>query len=574
MNEWDSVSSVVKKPQASEWDSVSSLAAPQQSSMQDQAFRSIYADTNPDSNLAARLTALGANATATLPGVKEFGSATAAGLGYGEGESFGARYENLQNAQAAMRQAGEETQPGPTAVAKVAGTILGLGLGGKLVSKVIPGSTQARMAAYAADKPYRAAALANGAIGSVYGAANGDDIGSRLAGAGVNGLLSSAISLPITYGMKAAAPLAARAASSGLGQKIGGLFSKAAPITGDVTRGTGVLGDEVAIPTINGKPDIFAPFKTDTVLGDSAAVQSVITKDPLIPKFSSVPTSDELRSAGGSVYKSIQDSGHQSSPEFAANYFTRITGKPPSSPAELVAAKTDPVRAFVNEWQSVSGKPMTPADVQLMDESLSSKIDQFSTPFGKLLKDGQKLYEAQTALREMAAMEGGTFSMTPVARKAWADSYKLADIERMVEKAEYAQQPTQAIQTALGQLIKNKNRFKAYSPTEQAAIKKAAKIGNAHDLMKTLGSRLLTVGATTAGGAMGGIPGAVVGALASHAGSSLAREASGAVQLGKLNDLSKMIGAPYMMPPPSAPPPYLGNLIGAGAANANWGMDR
>lgn len=59
----------------------------------------------------AAVTGYGANLVSMVPGLKEAGSGLAAAAGYGDGDSFSDRYNNLEKAQQAMREAGVQLHP-------------------------------------------------------------------------------------------------------------------------------------------------------------------------------------------------------------------------------------------------------------------------------------------------------------------------------------------------------------------------------------------------------------------------------------------------------------------------------
>lgn len=70
-------------------------------------------------DVPAALESYATNIEKAIPGMHEAGSAIAAGLGQGQGDTFGQRYNNLEQSQQAMRQAGEETNPIATAIGQV-----------------------------------------------------------------------------------------------------------------------------------------------------------------------------------------------------------------------------------------------------------------------------------------------------------------------------------------------------------------------------------------------------------------------------------------------------------------------
>jgi hypothetical protein len=534
---------------------------------QDMAMSAV---SNPETSLPARLTAYGANAVSKIPGLKEAGSALAASLGAGEGDTFGQRYENLQSAQSAMRGAGRVTDPSATTLGDISGLLLGLGLGGNVAtraaSKFAP-TAQAGLSAFSKASPYKAGALANLGIGGIQGFADGTDTESRLSGAALTGLGSALLSVPFTYGANnIVAPLVNKIGNSAVGQRVGNFISSKMNAVDDVAAvpsGAQVLSPTAQQVTRDANPVFLKPQAQGGLLNleSSNLAKPVVAPVPSVPQFDKVPTSDQLRGAGGVKYGAIEDSTELSTPEFAGKFFNEVLGKPPKTAAEAVAYRDSPVLAFTKKWEDVLNKPMKPSDVQILDEDLSQRINSFVNPFnGKLEKPGQALFDAQTKLRDMAFAEGGAFKATAEARKIWADSFKLADLEKVKLRAETAQQPAQAIKSGLNNIINNPNRFKKYSKAEQAAIRKAANTGEITDLLKSLGSRLGVIAATAGGASMGGLPGAIAGAVGSQASTSLARRAAGGLEMGKLNELSKMVASPYMKGM-NVTPSYLQNLL-------------
>jgi len=147
----------------------------------------------------AHETAMGANAIAKVPGLKELGSAIAAGLGAGQGDTFGQRYNYLEDAQANMRQAGSQADPVASTLAKIGGTIGGLGVGGEAIGTALPKAASSALASFAAAHPYLANMAAGGVLGAAQGFGDGTDLNSRAINAASSGGISALASLPITY---------------------------------------------------------------------------------------------------------------------------------------------------------------------------------------------------------------------------------------------------------------------------------------------------------------------------------------------------------------------------------------
>jgi Inorganic Pyrophosphatase len=194
-------------------DQFMNLGAPPPAEMSDEQFMSLgsqpkdqpltkqdlagQAVSNPDTGLAARLTAYGANAASQIPGLKELGSAEAAALGAGQGNTFGERYADLEASQKAMREAGKKTDPGATTLGDISSNVLGIGLGGKLASEFAPGKVAA-LENYAKAHPYLASEAVGVPTSALYGFANGDDAASRISNAGVSAGIAAVASPLVT----------------------------------------------------------------------------------------------------------------------------------------------------------------------------------------------------------------------------------------------------------------------------------------------------------------------------------------------------------------------------------------
>lgn len=68
---------------------------------------------------AAALTGYAANIADTIPGMHQVGSGIAAAAGFGKGDRFGQRYQDLEASQNAMRTAGQEEYPAATKLGQI-----------------------------------------------------------------------------------------------------------------------------------------------------------------------------------------------------------------------------------------------------------------------------------------------------------------------------------------------------------------------------------------------------------------------------------------------------------------------
>ena len=184
---------------------------------------------------------------------------------------------------------------------------------------------------------------------------------------------------------------------------------------------------------------------------------------------------------------------------------------------------------------------MTLDSAQELDELLGEAIDGF-TEMGRVTKQGKKLLDIQSKLRDMinqaddSLIIGGKegFDALKQGRKLWATSRKLSDIERIVQRAEQMDQPATGIKSGFRTLLNNPNRIKGFTNAEKAAIRKAADTGGATDLLRTLGSRLVSIGSFVKGGSAAGV---LVDTAASNASRGLAER----VQFDKAKRVAEIV---------------------------------
>lgn len=138
------------------------------------------------------------------------------------------------------------------------------------------------------------------------------------------------------------------------------------------------------------------------------------------------------------------------------------------------------------------------------------------------------------------------FELSKEGRKYYAASFRLDEIERVIQRAEGAAQPSTVMKNGFRKIRDNKKLFGKYSQKEQGAILKAAKTGLMEDMLKGFSSNLMPMLVATGMGASGGaMVGGAGGAALGIAGASALRQgAKGtveAMQLGKANRVQNAI---------------------------------
>lgn len=269
-------------------------------------------------------------------------------------------------------------------------------------------------------------------------------------------------------------------------------------------------------------------------------------------KRSPVPNADQLRAKASELYKVAEQKGGVLKPEFTNQFVDEIEKLKPQTDIGKIVGGDSPFSKFVekltgtvdengNVIGGIRNKPITLDAAQELDELLGDAIDGF-TENGRVTKQGKKLLDIQSEFRNMIEnagddmLEGGKegFQALEDARKLWATSRKLADIERIIQRAELMDNPATGIKSGFRTMLSNPSRMRGYSKAEKAAVKKAAESGFVSDILRTAGSRLVPIIAGSSGGGLGG-------AAAGQAVSLASRSAATKMQVGKATNLAEIV---------------------------------
>ncbi len=253
-----------------------------------------------------------------------------------------------------------------------------------------------------------------------------------------------------------------------------------------------------------------------------------------------VPNADQIRAKAGDFYRLAEQKGGILKAEFTNKFVDDIEKLKPQTDIGQIIGGDTPFSKVVEKISTIRNRPMTLDAAQELDELLGDVVDDF-TEMGRLTKQGKKLFDIQTTLRNMidkadeTVLEGGKegFKAWKEGKKLWATSHRLSDIERIIQRAEMTDNPATSIKSGFRTLYSNPNRMKGFSMDEAKAIKKAAESGVTSDLLRTAGSRLIPIVSATTGGLGAGTAGAAT-AMA-------ARNSATRMQLGKANDVARMI---------------------------------
>jgi hypothetical protein len=350
---------------------------------------------------------------------------------------------------------------------------------------------------------------------------------------GAQNRLENAAMAPV-YGL--AAP-----ALGGFGKALG---SKS--MTGTAVRGGtagGVIGAGVGAYNADDGERLEGAIKgglTGAAVGSVAAPALRKANEALGTK-SIIPNSEQLRAQAGKLYKLADEQGGVLKPEVTNEFLDKLNALRPQSEMGKLVSGDSAFTKTLDNFNAIRNRPMTLQDAQELDEALGDAIDGF-TELGKVTKQGKKLLDIQTTLRNI--IEDATEDMTIGGRKGfdtwkqgqklWAASRKLNDIERIINRAEMMENPATAIKSGFRTLLSNPQRLRGYSKAEIAAMKEAANTSLPIDTLKGIfGSRLIGVIGTATNGPLAGVAGA--------ASSAASRGIAEKVQIGKAIRAAEMV---------------------------------
>ena len=272
-------------------------------------------------------------------------------------------------------------------------------------------------------------------------------------------------------------------------------------------------------------------------------------------KSGSDTTAGAIKGVANVLYKRADDLGGSYSPNFIGKVFDDMTGPKPTTPTELVAAQDDPVRNIVSKYENARGQPFTLSDGQILDEKLGDAIDANTDPITGPNSDAVALKQAQTKLRQalvnpdpedvVGAPEGA--QALADARQAWSQAMKANDIQRIMTRAKYSQNPATVLQTGARNLLVSggEGNPRGLNDDETAALQNMAKTGAGTNVLRMLGSRLVPYIGTAIGENVGGLPGAAIGTAIGHAGAAAARSGASGIQMNKAQNVINTLGKNY-----------------------------
>lgn len=283
-----------------------------------------------------------------------------------------------------------------------------------------------------------------------------------------------------------------------------------------------------------------------SLVGAGGAALGSVANKLLTPK-AVTKTADEIAGEAGSAYRKATESGGVLTDKFTDKFVSQVEKSLPQTEAgKIVSGGDSPVAKLVERVKGLRGREISLDEAQEIDELLGDQIDGLLEN-GRLTKEGRKVLDIQSSFRNMidSAEEGDViggkigFNSLKEGRQLWSKSARLRDIEKIISRAEMTDNPATAIKTGFRNLASNPSRMRGYSVAERKLIEKAAKSGIISDTLKTAGSRLIPIVASSGG---------LGSAAAAQATSLAARSGATRIQVGKAGKVAREIAGVRSVP--------------------------
>lgn len=259
-------------------------------------------------------------------------------------------------------------------------------------------------------------------------------------------------------------------------------------------------------------------------------------------------TAEQLREIGSQSFKAAEAAGGALKSNLVDDFITTLSKKAPQTEAGKAIAGESAYSKMLERLESLRGKPMSLEAAQEADSVLGDMAYSTLDKFGKVTNEGRLYQNAQQTLRKMIENAGpeelvnkGAFDTLKEARKFWSASLRMRDVERIINNAQYFEQPATAIRTGFRQMLRNKDSLKGFTKEEVKAIEKAATTGVVTDLFRLAGSGLGPIISGSAGAVAAGGPAGALAALPAYAVQQGAKAIAQGRQMNRAQGVSSAI---------------------------------
>jgi hypothetical protein len=223
----------------------------------------------------------------------------------------------------------------------------------------------------------------------------------------------------------------------------------------------------------------------------------------------------ELKDLTTQAYAKAAQTGGVLPASVADNFVDHLEGLRPKPIANKVTPSEDKALIdVIDEYSPLRGSELNFDDVKKLDQSLGDKITIALRTGDNAL--ARTLQSAQAKLRGMIDDGAKGLPQLAEARRMAAASFKMDDIEKIMQRAEMANNPAQAARSAFSSLYNNAKKTRGYTKEELALIKEAGSGSFTMEALRGIASRLGAVIFLATGGNPAQTAALTVGSAASR----------------------------------------------------------
>ena len=283
--------------------------------------------------------------------------------------------------------------------------------------------------------------------------------------------------------------------------------------------------------------------ETAQTLEDAAAVFQFMPGVAAVSKgkgFMGKPTypdSQEIRKAAETLYSQARNTGASYTDDALTDFAKSMQTNLPKTELGRAVVGSDDFADTVNRFiRSAKDEVLDLDSFEDMDKALNVKY--MKAVGAQDFDTARKFADAKGELRRIATSDKyltGPRQGIDAYRDAtnlWSAQARLREVEDIIEFASTYPQPQTFIKNSFRVMIKNPKNLKGYTPKQIEAIRKASRTGMVDDVLGTLGSRLVGIGGTVAGGPLGsalGMSGSMGARMAAQA-----RKGAEATNIGRM----------------------------------------
>jgi hypothetical protein len=318
---------------------------------------------------------------------------------------------------------------------------------------------------------------------------------------------------------------------------------------GKSARKAGIKAAQQTWPMLAGEGAVKALSPVLQKIGQSGAVQRMMANRPSLQEMAKPAGemgSKELKAYSGTQYDQIPHGTTRYKPDYMQSVKKDLLPETPVSAADKIDYANNPAVKFVSKWDPVFQEHMSIKDFEKVDQDLSQEINQhFKTG---LDKDGRKLYDLQTKLRERIlnpaneAIEGGAEDVKTYRRalKSYSDAKRLEDIENIFRTSTTATDKAASLRNGFKRLYNSPKRLRGYSEKQIKLIKQASESDMTTEQLKNFASKFISKVAIATGHPIAGVTSSIL--------SNSIKNADQALAAKKMQPLINSITDPYKNP--------------------------